>query len=934
VANNLPTVSSPLPRDLQQFVQRVREALDGGGVDGVLTARKLIATGIVTGTSTGDITPSPSVNSIIRTIESARPPTNLSVSAAHASIIVSWNAPAYIGHAYTEIWAHTSDVIGDAVLVGMTSGNNFSHAVGGSGTRYYWVRNINQNGEASAFNKTAGTQGATSTSPNFLMELLAETYGTNSQSPFFQIGSATTINGVSVPAGTYMKSAFIHDASITNAKVKDLTADKITSSLLSTVDFYGNKIAGTDIHLGGTVNYNTDSDGNNIGIASVSDPSISLFGDGSGALFDVNVFSIRTSTSGATFTITVNNWEYIPVGAQIRFFKNNGEEITLEADPKNSNSNQFNVTPTSAFIGNTSTILLDESITASESNARQLRGGSYSSIWDIYTNRHQIEFEVAGKTYVVTCFGVITANAPFGGGSGATTNKLPSHDPLNTPYDQAGYPTNRTKSYGQTTGTTAWGSVNATGSGSNSKKVYTPSEYMTGATISVTVVYTSSGGYSGNAFSLDRGEQGVPHRDSFPPLRFIVGKTYTFNQNNATNDGHPLVFKKITSGNESNYEDGVKYFLNGSEVTRAQYVNTTTFNAGRSSGDRKIELTVATDAPQGFLKQWDFDDPNQYSWAGAASSDDGFPDNTDLNNTLRYSCAIHGNNMGNVIATYRVYPYYAWRNTQDTEYNNLVYTARNLAAAINGIPGLSATHEEQGYNGSNGAAHYNIIRVKRDTASSSGKTVVNREVTVNGQSLITTTNFNDATHFFRPEHNFNISGSGNSVTAQNIEDAIDAMSGFTSTNSSAITGGSNINLVTRVDLGNNNLGVSTTRVTSGPNNSQAATITVTQGVAGQTLGSTQPFTVSNNFVFIKSAMIQDASIDNAKIGNVIQSSNYSAGTAGWKIDKTGQIEANDATFRGTLDVSNAATGDRLKITSTKIEVFDGNTLRVRIGELS
>ena len=86
---------------------------------------------------------------------------------------------------YTEIWAHTSDVIGDAVLVGMTSGNNFSHVIGGSGTRYYWARNINQNGEASAFNKTAGTQGTTSTSPNFLMELLAETYGTNSQSPFF-----------------------------------------------------------------------------------------------------------------------------------------------------------------------------------------------------------------------------------------------------------------------------------------------------------------------------------------------------------------------------------------------------------------------------------------------------------------------------------------------------------------------------------------------------------------------------------------------------------------------------------------------------------------------------------------------------------------------------------------------------------------------------
>ena len=105
-------------------------------------------------------------------------------------------------------------------------------------------------------------------------------------------------------------------------------------------------------------------------------------------------------------------------------------------------------------------------------------------------------------------------------------------------------------------------------------------------------------------------------------------------------------------------------------------------------------------------------------------------------------------------------------------------------------------------------------------------------------------------------------------------------------------------------------------------------------VAGQTQQVAEPFRVSNNTVFLTQAMIEDASIDNAKIGNVIQSSNYSAGTAGWKIDKTGQIEANDATFRGTLDVSNAATGDRLKITSTKIEVFDGSTLRVKIGDLS
>ena len=165
---NLPTVSSPLPRDLQQFISRVREALDGGGEDAVVTARQLIAAGVVKNKNGGGFT---TVNG---PIEAPRAPSNLSASGALANIILSWNAPTYNGHAYTEIWAHTSNVIGDAVLVGMTAGNNFAHNLGDSATRYYWVRNINQNGTASAFNATDGTQATTGTSPTYLLSLLTD----------------------------------------------------------------------------------------------------------------------------------------------------------------------------------------------------------------------------------------------------------------------------------------------------------------------------------------------------------------------------------------------------------------------------------------------------------------------------------------------------------------------------------------------------------------------------------------------------------------------------------------------------------------------------------------------------------------------------------------------------------------------------------------
>ncbi|ECX6472594.1 host specificity protein J [Salmonella enterica] len=57
-------------------------------------------------------------------------------------------------------------------------------------------------------------------------------------------------------------------------------------------------------------------------------------------------------------------------------------------------------------------------------------------------------------------------------------------------------------------------------------------------------------------------------------------------------------------------------------------------------------------------------------------------------------------------------------------------------------------------------------------------------------------------------------------------------------------------------------------------------------------GNTQysPFAVINGQVFINDAFIQNGSITNAKIGNFIQSNNFVAGSAGWRIDKNGNAE--------------------------------------------
>lgn len=61
-----------------------------------------------------------------------------------------------------------------------------------------------------------------------------------------------------------------------------------------------------------------------------------------------------------------------------------------------------------------------------------------------------------------------------------------------------------------------------------------------------------------------------------------------------------------------------------------------------------------------------------------------------------------------------------------------------------------------------------------------------------------------------------------------------------------------------------------------------------------------PFVVENNIVYLDSTRIKNGSIDNAKIGNVIQSNNYASGSRGWRIDKNGSAEFQDAKIRGAI----------------------------------
>lgn len=71
-------------------------------------------------------------------------------------------------------------------------------------------------------------------------------------------------------------------------------------------------------------------------------------------------------------------------------------------------------------------------------------------------------------------------------------------------------------------------------------------------------------------------------------------------------------------------------------------------------------------------------------------------------------------------------------------------------------------------------------------------------------------------------------------------------------------------------------------------------------------GVALPFVIQNGQTFIRASFIQDGTISNAKIGNFIQSNNYVAGSAGWKLNKAGDAEFNNVTVRGTVYASNGS----------------------------
>ena len=107
--------------------------------------------------------------------------------------------------------------------------------------------------------------------------------------PFTVQATATTINGIAVPAGVYMDAAFIKAASITSAQIGSVNADTITAGAISADRISGGTIDASQINIEGVTS------------------GIDLKSSASGARMEIKADSIKVYDSSGNIRIKLGN---------------------------------------------------------------------------------------------------------------------------------------------------------------------------------------------------------------------------------------------------------------------------------------------------------------------------------------------------------------------------------------------------------------------------------------------------------------------------------------------------------------------------------------------------------------------------------------------------------------------------------------------------
>jgi hypothetical protein len=263
------------PQESANFGEKVREALStylgkrGDPLDRGLTVRDMVAAGMIklsdgyranpasfapiggVGSAITEVAGTGGTNTYVVDLTPPPTPTGFAATAAVSSILVTHDAPGYTvgnGHGKTRLYgvSYTSGALptfAETLLLAEFTGTVYAHPVNPGTTWRLWLKWVTNDGVLST-TPAGGVNGHTATSaydPATIIKALTGVYG--GSQPYYYVSSATTINGVAVPAGTYINDLMVANGTITNAKIANLAVDDAKVSSLSVAKLTAGSLA-------------------------------------------------------------------------------------------------------------------------------------------------------------------------------------------------------------------------------------------------------------------------------------------------------------------------------------------------------------------------------------------------------------------------------------------------------------------------------------------------------------------------------------------------------------------------------------------------------------------------------------------------------------------------------------------------------------------
>ena len=183
-----------LPREitpgLRRYLESLEEAIEirlgrrGDSRDRAITLRELIDSGLAEELASTPFNPNQANQTFSPTVTVPNlpvppAPTSFTAAGAYSQIILTWDISFYQGHALTELWRHDADIIGDAVLIGVSGGGTYVDPVGSSKSYYYWARHVNSNGVYGPWHAANGVFAETAVDVEYLLDILSNSITTS-----------------------------------------------------------------------------------------------------------------------------------------------------------------------------------------------------------------------------------------------------------------------------------------------------------------------------------------------------------------------------------------------------------------------------------------------------------------------------------------------------------------------------------------------------------------------------------------------------------------------------------------------------------------------------------------------------------------------------------------------------------------------------------